>query len=79
MNADDYMKQYLPDFDTEAERAKLQDFAREELVERLLMAYKNVQIMARLGDTYLDRLRRIEKIATESIRLPSVDQPPPNF
>lgn len=73
------MKQYLPDFDTEAKRQQLQGMQRKTLWKMLLVAYKNVQIMAKLGDSYLDRLRRIESIATESIRLPSVDQPPPNF
>ena len=79
MNADDYLKQYLPDFDTAAKRIELQDFTHEELVERLLMAYKNTRVAAMTADLYASRLRRIATITQEELALPSVDRPPANF
>ncbi len=79
MNADEYLKQYLPDFDTAAKRAELQEFSREELIERLLGAYKNTRVIAMMSDVLLARLRRIEAITQEDWSLPSIDLPPPNF
>ncbi len=78
-NADDSLKQYLPDFDTASKRLELQQFSKGELIERLPGAYKNTRVLALTGDALPARLRHIEAITHESLSLPSVDLPPPNF
>lgn len=79
MRADDFLKQYLPDFDTAAKRAELQAFAKSDLIEMLLEAYKSGRVMAMLADELGHRLDRIHEITEQPQLLPSVDQPPPNF
>jgi hypothetical protein len=79
MNMDDYLKQYLPDFDTVAKRSELQAFSHEDLVEMLLMAYKNNRVLGMMADIAYNKLRRIQNIAEESTEIPSVDKPPSNF
>lgn len=79
MDADEYLKRYLPDFDTDEKRSQLQEYSREDLVEMLLVAYKNVRVMAMTADVLQSKLSRIEAIADEPSLLPSVDVPPPNF
>ncbi len=79
MDMDDYLKQYLPDFDTATKRAELQAFSREDLIEMLLMAYKNNRVLGKMADAAYARLRRIQEITEESLAIPSVDKPPSNF
>lgn len=79
MQADDYMKRYLPDFDTAEKRANLQEFSKEELIEKLLKAYKDARLMAMTADLLDRKLSHIARIANEPTVLPNVDQPPPNF
>lgn len=79
MNADDYMKSYLPDFDSAEMRKHYQEFTHEELIEGLIMTHKNVRVMAMTADMFQNRLRRISAITEESSVLPSVDVPPSNF
>ena len=79
VNADDYLKQYLPDFDTPAKRIELQAFSKEDLIEMLLTAYKNTRVVATMSDLLSNKLNRIKDIAEEPWELPSVDRPPSNF
>ncbi len=45
-----YLKRHLPDFDTDEKRTHLQQFSKEDLIERLLVAYKNARIIAMTSD-----------------------------
>ena len=79
MDADDYLSRYLPEFDTAEKRRALQQHTREDLIEMLLVAYKNTRLAAKEADMLQGKLRRIAAITQESLSLPSVDLPPPNF
>ncbi len=79
MEADDYMKGYLPDFDTAARRAELELLSKEDLIDKLLRRHKDALIMAMTADLLGHRLARIAELATASTLLPNVDRPPENF
>ena len=79
MDADDYLSQYLPDFNTAEQREHLQQFNKEDLIETLLRAYKNARVMAMTADIYSSQMARIKAIAKEPSSLPSINRPASNF
>ena len=76
---DDYLSQYLPDFDAAEKQALLQEHTREDLIEMLLVSYKNVRLLAKGADLLSGKLRRIQMVVQEPENPPRVDQPPQNF
>lgn len=79
MDSEEYLKKYLPDYDVAGMREKLQVNSKEELIEMLIIAYKNGQVAAKTADLLRHKLKRIEDIVAEPNIIPSVDRPPSNF
>jgi len=65
----DSLDKYVPEFDDEAMRARLELLTHEQLLEMLLHEYKLKRVIAKMLDSETEKLRRIEVIATEPSKL----------
>lgn len=72
----DNLQRYLPEYDDEEERRKLEGFAKDELLDMLVRAYKEKRVMAKLVGEYLDRQERIRGILDEPSRLSQMPDVP---
>ncbi len=79
MDSEEYLSRYLPDFDVEGLRSRLQAHSKDELIEMLIVCYKNGRVTAKEADLFSNKLRRIGEILAESNIIPSTDRPPSNF
>ena len=61
----DNIDRYLPEFDEESQRERLQGLSREDLMDMLLRAYKQTRLMAKVADEAESKLARIVKIVEE--------------
>lgn len=61
----DNLDRYLPEYDEEDIRNKLQERTAEELVEMLIYAYKEKRVLAKWLDETFKKLDRIKGIAEE--------------
>lgn len=68
----DNLQRYLPEYDDDAERAKLSAFDHAELVEMLITAYKLRRIIAKQLDETLSKERRIREVLDEPSELLSM-------
>jgi len=74
----DNLQRYLPEYDDEEERKKLSGFAKEELLEMLIRAYKEKRVWAKLLDEESHRLQAIREILdapSKLIQMPDVPGP----
>ena len=58
----DNLQKYLPEFDDDEVRSKLSGFAREELVDLLVRAYKEKRLIAKMHDEQSRKVARITEI-----------------
>lgn len=79
MDSEDFLSNYLPDFDVEGLREKLQVNSKEDLIEMLIQCYKMKRVTAMQAELFSNKLNRIEKILNEPNIIPSIDRPPSNF
>lgn len=61
----DKIDRYLPEFDEDERRAKLAGFNRSQLLEMLVYAYKEKQLLAKMLDEETKKLNRIRDIIEE--------------
>jgi hypothetical protein len=74
----DNLQRYLPEYDDEEERKKLSGFAKEELLDMLVRAYKEKRVLAKLLDEENRRLQGIKEILerpSNLMQMPDVPGP----
>jgi hypothetical protein len=69
---DDYLQRYLPEYDAAAARQHLSQFSKEELLEMLIVAYKEKRLFAKMLDERLDKENRIRQVLDEPSKLSSM-------
>jgi len=65
----DYLQRYLPEYDDEEERRKLEHFSKEELLEMLVRAYKEKRVIAKMLGEQFDKQQQIRNILDEASKL----------
>ena len=65
----DNLQRYLPEYDDEEERRKLEGFSKDELLDMLVRAYKEKRVIAKWLDEQLNRQQRIRDILDEPSKL----------
>lgn len=65
----DNLQRYLPEYDDEEERRKLEGFSKEELLDMLVRAYKEKRVIAKWLDEQFNRQQRIRDILDEPSKL----------
>ncbi len=74
----DNLEKYLPEYDDEEERRKLEGFSKNELLDMLIRAYKEKRVFAKaLGEELRrqDRIRVILEEPSELLKMPDVPGP----
>ena len=61
----DNLDRYLPEFDEEATRNKLEPFNREQLLDMLVYAYKEKRVIAKGWEESTKKLSRIQEVMDE--------------
>jgi hypothetical protein len=72
----DNLQKYLPEYDDEEERRKLESFSKDELLDMLVRAYKEKRVLAKLIGEHLDRQERIRNILDEASKLSQMPDVP---
>lgn len=65
----DNLQRYLPEYDDEEERRKLEGFSKDELLDMLVRAYKEKRVIAKWLDEQFNRQQRIRDILDEPSKL----------
>ena len=65
----DNLQRYLPEYDDEEERRKLEGFSKDELLDMLVRAYKEKRVFAKMLGEELDKQQRIRDILDEPSKL----------
>ena len=65
----DNLQRYLPEYDDEEERRKLEGFSRDDLLDMLVRAYKEKRVIAKWLDEQFNRQQRIREILDEPSKL----------
>lgn len=72
----DYLQRYLPEYDDEEERRKLDHFSKEELVDMLVRAYKEKRVIAKMLGEQFYKQQRIRDILEEPSKLSQMPDVP---
>jgi hypothetical protein len=72
----DNLQRYLPEYDDEQERRRLEGFTKDELLDMLVRAYKEKRVIAKLVGEHLDRQQRIRDILDEPSKLSQMPDVP---
>ena len=72
----DYLQRYLPEYDEESERQKLAGFAKPELLDLLIQAYKEKRVLAKLLDEMYTKQNRMRQLLDEPSKLGSMPDIP---
>ena len=65
----DNLQRYLPEYDDEEERRKLEGFSKDDLLDMLVRAYKEKRVIAKWLDEQFNRQQRIRDILDEPSKL----------
>ena len=75
----DYLQKYLPEYDDDSEREKLAGFSREDLLDMLIIAYKQKRLLAKMLDEETKKLSSIREALDQPSKLRSMlDVPGPD-
>jgi len=72
----DYLQRYLPEYDEESERLKLAGFAKAELLNLLIQAYKEKRVLAKLLHEMYRKERQFREILDAPSELSSMPDVP---
>lgn len=72
----DNLQRYLPEYDDDEERRKLEGFSRDELLDMLIRAYKEKRVFAKLLSEETSRLQRVREILDEPSKLTQMPDVP---
>lgn len=73
--AENYLGNYLPEYEDEAKRTQYRAYPLEELVELLIRKEKEARVVAKLSDELQGKLDRIREILDEPSMLAAMNKP----
>ena len=69
---DDYLQRYLPEYDAAAAREHLSQFSKEQLLDMLIIAYKEKRLMGKMLNEHLAREKQVREALDKPSELSSM-------